>query len=235
MRWAPAFQLVTMPSGLEHEDGVVGHALDEQAELLFAAPQRLFGGPALGQVARDLGEAEQRAVGRQNRIDDDVGPEASPVLPDAPALGLETALLGRDAQCALGQPRAAVLRGIEAREVPADDLLLAIALQALGPGVPADDVAGRVQHVDRVVGDRVDEQPIARLRIEPFSQTVLICHGPMMHRGAIPPQVTGPSGSRTRRALPSPGNEGACNAAGDDQCQRRQPGQRQQQQRRWRS
>ena len=47
--------------------------------------------------------------------------------------------------------------------MPADDLAGGIALEALGAGIPARDMARRVEHVDRVVGDGVDQQPEARL------------------------------------------------------------------------
>ena len=49
-RWRPAL-------GVEHEDGVVLHALDQQAESLLALPQLLLGLLPLGQVAGDLDEA----------------------------------------------------------------------------------------------------------------------------------------------------------------------------------
>ena len=48
--------------GIEHEDRVVLHALDQQAEALLALAQLLLLRAALGEVARDLGEAAQRAV-----------------------------------------------------------------------------------------------------------------------------------------------------------------------------
>jgi hypothetical protein len=40
----------------------------------------------------------------------------------------------------------------------ADDFVAGIALEALGAGVPGADPSLRVQHVDRIVDDRVDEQ-----------------------------------------------------------------------------
>ena len=52
--------------GIEHVDGVVGDALHQQPELLLAFLERLLGFLALGQVARDLGIAENlagRAIG----------------------------------------------------------------------------------------------------------------------------------------------------------------------------
>ena len=65
MRSAPAFQLVTTPSRVEHVDRVVDDALDQQPEALLALAQRLLVQPALGEVARDLGEAEQLARRRR--------------------------------------------------------------------------------------------------------------------------------------------------------------------------
>ncbi len=53
--------------------------------------QELLGTPALGQVAGDLREADERAVGVAQGGDDDVGPEQRAVLAHAPALLLEAA------------------------------------------------------------------------------------------------------------------------------------------------
>src|SRR3954468_5332323 len=77
-----------LPARVEHEDRVVGDALDQQAELPFALDQRLLRGAALGDVVRDLGEADELAVLVVDRVDDDVRPEAGPVLADAPAFPL---------------------------------------------------------------------------------------------------------------------------------------------------
>jgi hypothetical protein len=40
----------------------------------------------------------------------------------------------------------------------AEDLAFHIALESLGPRIPAGDDAGGIEHVDGVVGDRVDEE-----------------------------------------------------------------------------
>ena len=63
--------------GIEHEDRVVADALDEQAKALLALPQGFLVRAALGQVARDLGEADELALRVANGGDDDVGPEAA--------------------------------------------------------------------------------------------------------------------------------------------------------------
>ena len=74
------------------------------------------------------------------RRDDDVRPEARAVLADAPALVLEASVLRRLAQLELREMLGDVFGRVEDREVLADDLVGAVALDALGAGVPAQDV-----------------------------------------------------------------------------------------------
>ena len=56
-------------------------------------------------------------------------------------------------------PRGAIFLGIEAREMLADDLVRRIALDALRPRIPVGDDAFGVEHIDRIVGDALDQQP----------------------------------------------------------------------------
>ena len=46
---------------VEHVNGVVGHALHQQTELLLAFLEGLLGFLSLGQVSRDLGKADNFA------------------------------------------------------------------------------------------------------------------------------------------------------------------------------
>ena len=90
------------------------------------------------------------------------GPEPGPVLADAPTLLLVVA----DPQRRLGSCSGCFRPGpgrIEDTEVLADDLVGGVALAALCPAVPADDVPARIEHEDGVVLDRLDEQPEAFL------------------------------------------------------------------------
>ena len=80
MRWAPAFQLVTRPCGIEHEDRVVGDALDEDPEAPLGLEQRLLRGALLGHVAGDLGEADQLALVVVDRVDDTLAQKRVPSL-----------------------------------------------------------------------------------------------------------------------------------------------------------
>ena len=54
----------------------------------------------------------------------------------------------------------------------ADDLLTPVALGSLRPGVPVDDVALRIEHVDRVVGNALHEKPEAALRVFERAETL---------------------------------------------------------------
>lgn len=145
---------------IEHVDRVVGDALHQQPELFLAAAQRFLRGAALGQVAGNLGKPEQPAGRIADRIDHHIGPEAAAVLAQAEPLGLEPADGRGRVQGTRRQSRGAVFLGIEAGEMLADDLGGCIALEPLGAGIPARDRAGRIEHVDRVVGDRIDQDAI---------------------------------------------------------------------------
>src|SRR6185437_14170154 len=147
---------------VEHEDRVIFDALDEQAESLITLPQLLFGRTSRREVARDLGEAQNFAVVTAQRRDQDVGPEAGAILSDAPSLVLDAAIRDRGGEIALGQAVGDSLARIEDREVLADDLVRTIALEPLGAGVPAQDVAVRVERKDRVVEHAIDEELVER-------------------------------------------------------------------------
>src|SRR5882762_1625142 len=105
----------------------------------------------LAEVARDLGEADQHAVAISRRAQHDVGPEARAILPDAPALFLETALGAGDLELAFRLSCADLLRRVEAGEVLPDNLLRAVSLDVLGPPVPGCHPALAIEHEDGVV------------------------------------------------------------------------------------
>src|SRR5207244_11689628 len=113
----------------------------------------VLGALALGQVARDLGEADEPPVGVAQRGEDGAGPEARAVLAHAPALVLPAALRRGGAEPVRGLAAPRVLGGVEEGEVPPDDLRGGVALDAPGALVPGADVAPGVEEEDRVVGD----------------------------------------------------------------------------------
>src|SRR5438128_1310266 len=84
--------------GRQHVDGVVGHALHQAAELVFALAQRVLRRLAVGDVARDLAVADQGALIVANRIYHHAGPEAGAVAADTPAFGFEAARFACDGQ-----------------------------------------------------------------------------------------------------------------------------------------
>lgn len=60
---------------VQHEDRIFADAFHQQAEAFFALSQRLFVAASLGEVARHLRVADQRARRVAHCGDDDVGPE----------------------------------------------------------------------------------------------------------------------------------------------------------------
>ncbi|MNT41480.1 hypothetical protein D3C72_1778400 [compost metagenome] len=63
-------------------------------------------------------------------------------------------------QALLRQAAGLVVRAVEAREVPAHDFFLRIALGALRAGVPVGDRAIGMQHVDGIVDDTLHKVPV---------------------------------------------------------------------------
>src|SRR5437868_5651378 len=89
-----------------------------------------------------------------------MAPETAAVLANAPALAFELAFADRRLERPLRHPGLAILLAVEAREMAAEDFRLDIALEALGAGIPARHPSLGVEHVDGIVRDRVDEEPI---------------------------------------------------------------------------
>ncbi len=130
----------------------------------------------LGDVARDLGKADQPAVVVADRVDHHVGPELAAVTAHAPAFALVAAFDRRPVQVAFRRPVGAILRRIEVREVAAEDVGGLIALEALGARVPTRHMAGRIEHVDGVVVDRVDQQAVAGVVVPAAFDPELLIH-----------------------------------------------------------
>jgi hypothetical protein len=72
--------------------------------LVLAAPERRLGGFPLGEVAGDFDVPDEVACGVAERIDDDVGPIAAPVLADPPALSSNLPSLAAVARAFAGNP-----------------------------------------------------------------------------------------------------------------------------------
>ena len=114
---------------------------------------------AIGEVARDLREADRPAARIVQRRDHRVGPELRAVLAEPPADVLGAAGGQRAAQQRGGLAGRAILGREERREVLADDLAARVALEAPGTGVPRLDRSVEREQVDRVVLDGLHQQP----------------------------------------------------------------------------
>ncbi len=144
------FQLVTIPFGVEHVKRVIRHAADQQAELVFAGIERHVSLVPFGNVAGDLGEADQFAV-FVNGIDDDGGEKPGSILALAPAFGLELSVLPGRLQGLRRHSRVTIRRQVKHPEMPADGFRGLIALDASGPGIPVGDDAVGIEHIDGVI------------------------------------------------------------------------------------
>jgi hypothetical protein len=143
--------------GRHHQEGVLQRFGDAGLPVV-GGPHLLFPPPALGQVAHDLAEPAQSALLVAQRRDDAAAPEAGAVLAQVPPLVLGAPLGRRRRKFALGLAVLAVFGHVDDVSVPADDLGLGPAQDALRPRVPGDDAAPRVGEEDRVVRDRLHQQ-----------------------------------------------------------------------------
>src|SRR6266436_10277914 len=146
------------PVGVEHENGAVLDALDQELEGLFAPTQRVLRLLVLRQVARHLREPDHRPLGIPQRRDDHVGPEAGAVLPHPPPFVFHPAIARGERE----QPRRLSLRyrfgRVKAREMLPYDLLRPVPLDALSPGIPGGDSTRAIQLEDRKILDALDQQ-----------------------------------------------------------------------------
>src|SRR6185312_4830106 len=155
-----------VPLGVEHEDRVVGDRVDEGMEAMLRLAE-LFRDAALARpVARALHEAGARAALEEGGRHD-VGPEARPVLADAPALALEAPAGGGALEVA---PRgAAVVGRVKGVDRSAHDVVGVVSGDDAGAVVPAGHAAFGVDHDHADVGDAVEEalKVGARERVDP--------------------------------------------------------------------
>jgi hypothetical protein len=151
--------------GIEHEQRVVGDAGNQRAELTRGFVQILLRHLPFGDVACDLGKADQHAIVVVDGVDLDQRPEAAAVLAHAPAFAFEVALTRRRLQHPRRQADGAVFGRVELGKMLADDLVGRIALEPFGARIPAHDHAARVEQIDRVILDRLDQHAEAALAV----------------------------------------------------------------------
>lgn len=152
--------------GIEHVNRIIRDALNEPAELFLALADRLFSCSAFGQVARDLGIADELAGGTTDRIDDHMRPEAASILALAPAFSLEPAVLLSRGERTRRHSCGAVLWQIETGKMLAENFGRRVTLEALRASIPACDDAFGAQHIDSIVGDGIDQEAKASLFVK---------------------------------------------------------------------
>jgi hypothetical protein len=111
---------------------------------------------ACGDVSSDFGKADEVTRGLADWVDHDMRPNARSVLPNPPALLLKAAFSLSRLKRAGWETCGAILFGVEPGEMLAEDLLLGVALEPLSPAFQLLTTPMRVEHVDRVIGNRLD-------------------------------------------------------------------------------
>src|ERR1700712_1987443 len=164
---------------IEHVERVIGDAVHQQTETPLAFLESLGSLVPLGDVARDLGEADQ-FVAFVKRVDDDRREEPVPILADAPALGLALSFFPCSLQGDRRQPRFAILDWIEYLEVTANDLIGLISLDALRAGVPVGYGAAGVEHEDGVIDHPLHQQPEPAFALEKAAPATALTRHPAL-------------------------------------------------------
>ena len=144
---------------IEHVDRVIRDALDQQAKPALGLEQSLLRLALVGHVAGDLRKTDQLPVVGLDRVEHHARPKPAAVLAHTPAFALELAFAPGDLEHLLRQSRRFVFLSVKLGEMLADDFVGLEALDPLGTCVPAGHAAAGIEHVDRIVDDRLDEQP----------------------------------------------------------------------------
>src|SRR5262249_44509865 len=114
----------------------------------------------------DLGKTQELSRITADRVDRDGRPEAAAVLAYPPAFGFVAALARRELEGARRDAGRPFLLGIEPAEMVPDDFVGGVALYGLPARVPVGHHAARVEHVDRVIDDALDQQAEQALALE---------------------------------------------------------------------
>src|SRR5262249_32575309 len=167
----PKAQELRVPANDHQQIGeIVGNASRELTErfhflrlgeLLLRALERHLRLPSLAVVAHDVHEADELTGLIADRFDHHTRPELALVTPYTQSFDGTFALIGGDLE---GSRRLAVLLllvGMESTEVLSDDFHGRVLQNALSTRVPVGDVAIRVEHEHRVIGDALNKEPKA--------------------------------------------------------------------------
>ncbi len=127
----------------EHEDRVVGDAVNQHAEAPLAFEHGVVRGLFIGHVAHDFHETGKLPIFVMQCVNDDAGPKRRAVLADPPPFGVVTACASSDPEAASRHPFLPVVVGIENVQRLADDLLRLVSVDGLGAWIPAQNPAVR--------------------------------------------------------------------------------------------
>jgi hypothetical protein len=148
------------PIRFEQKNRVVRHALHEAPKLLFAAPDRRLGCSTLGEISGDFSKPDEISPRIADAIDDDARPKLGSILAQAPTFAFKSTFSSCRRESPFRPACAAILFGVKSREMLAEDLGLLVPFEASRARIPARHQPVRVEHVDRVIRYRFDQQPI---------------------------------------------------------------------------
>ena len=145
------------PRTLVRRDDTVADAVESRRKAGFTLPHGLLCVPTLGQVARHLHVADDRSRVVSHGADDDIRPEARPVLSNSPALVLHASGGGSRREQAPGFAGGDILGRVKKREVAADDLTRLVLLDGKRALIPGRDLAVRVEQEDGVIANAIEK------------------------------------------------------------------------------
>ena len=120
---------------------------------------------AFGEIATDTRESPQISGRVVQGREDDTRQESRAVFPHAHAVFFQPTAGSGQPKYLLRPASRDILRRIETGKISTDDLVGAVTLDLLSPGVPSDNLALRVHHDDRVIPHFVEEHPISLLAV----------------------------------------------------------------------
>src|SRR5215212_5574203 len=181
--------------------GLIGHGLYQPLQVEFRREQlpdtvhllerlgllaqRLLGLPLLVDIARHVGEPAQLPNIVPQGRNEDARAEPRTVLADPPALFLVGALILCHLKLVLGLSAPDILLRVKDGEVPPEDLLFPVTLDAARPLVPANHVSFGVEHKDPIVFYALHQQPEALFaRLEGLGSPLAFSDVDEGHHGA---------------------------------------------------
>ena len=116
-----------LPVGIENEDGVIAHRIDEETHQLLGFPVPILGSLALRQIPGHLREADELSALVAQGGDHRVRPEPAAIAPNPPSLVFHPSLGVRDLELPIGLSSGEIFFNVETGEGFAEDLLARVA------------------------------------------------------------------------------------------------------------